>query len=380
MNPQAVIRDGVEVMVEGPDTSVLRLGLLVPLSGPLGIVGPSAMCAASLAAAEVNAAGGVRDRRIELVVADAGGRPERVAQEARMLAGTGAVEALVGLHTSDVHRAVESALAGRTPYIFTPPHEGGARRAGVVLLGESPARQLAPALGWLSRQRRLKRWALVGSDYIWAWSVHRAARPLIAASGGEVALERLIPFGMDDDAAGDITQALTRARVDAVLLSLIGRDLARFNRAFTASRLRSKVMRVSGSLEENGLLAAGGDDTGELYAAMRSFAGQQEPRRLALAGNYRRAFGAHAPLLDSYSESCYDGTHLAAALAAVDGLTAPDAQPLAARLLSSERSAMTRLGWSRAPLGRPRRGTYLACADGLDLTVVAAPENRPAFG
>ena len=89
MNPEAVIRDCVEVMVEGPDTSVLRLGLLVPLSGPLGLVGPSAMCAASLAASEVNAVGGARDRRIELIVADAGGSPESVAQEARMLADSG---------------------------------------------------------------------------------------------------------------------------------------------------------------------------------------------------------------------------------------------------------------------------------------------------
>jgi urea transport system substrate-binding protein len=374
MNPETVIRDRLEVMVEGPDASVLRLGLLVPLSGPLGLVGPSATCAASLAAAEVNAAGGVRGRRIELVVADAGGRPDSAAREARRLAESGTVEAVVGLHTSDVHRAVESALAGRMPYIFTPPHEGGSRRTGVVLLGEAPAQQLALPLGWLSRQRRLRRWALVGSDYIWAWSVHRAARPLIAAFGGELALERLIPFGMSEDAAGHVTQALARARVDAVLLSLIGRDLVLFNRAFTASRLGPNVLRVSGALEENGLLAAGGDDTGELYAAMRSFAGQQEPRRLALAENYRRAFGPHAPPLDSYSESCYDGTHLAAALAAADGLTAPRAQPVAARLLSPDGSALTRLAWSRAPLGRPRRGTCLARADGLELAVVAPPD------
>jgi hypothetical protein len=64
----------------------------------------------------------------------------------------------------------------------------------------------------------------------------------------------------------------------------------------------------------------------------------------------------------------------------VDRLTAARAQPVAARLLSSDDSAATRLAWSRAPLGRPRRGTCLARADGLDLTVVAPPEKLHAPG
>src|SRR3712207_8624834 len=41
---------------------------------------------------------------------------------------------------------------------------------------------------------------------------------------------------------------------------------------FPYTTLFRRVVRLSGALEENGLYAAGGDSTGELYACMPSFA------------------------------------------------------------------------------------------------------------
>ncbi|GLZ39290.1 ABC transporter substrate-binding protein [Actinokineospora sp. NBRC 105648] len=361
---RAVLRDRVEVAVAGPDPGALRIGLLLPLSGALGLTGPSGLGAASLAATELNTAGGVAGRQVQLVLVDAGRDPAVVAGDAAGLAGL--VDAFVGFHTSDVHRSLEVALGGRVPYVFTPPHEGGSRRPGVVLLGDSPARQLAPALRWLVARRRLRRWALVGSDYIWPRAVHRVATGIVHALGAEVVSERLVPFPGPGTDADEIVGALTRVRVDAILLSLVGRDLAKFNRAFAASPLASRVVRLSGSLEENGLLAAGGDDTGELYAAMRSFAGQGDERRIALAERHRALFGGRAPVLDAYAEGCYDGVHLVAALAASGGLHAAGAQIATAGLLATT----DRGAWSAAPLGPPRAGGFLARADGLDLTVI----------
>ncbi|WP_257901211.1 ABC transporter substrate-binding protein [Saccharothrix obliqua] len=362
---RAVLRDRLEVALTGPDPDVLRLGLLLPLSGALGLTGPSGLLAAALAATELNAAGGVRGRPVHLVLVDAGRLPHEVAAEASALVGL--VDGFVGFHTSDVHRALEAALGGRVPYVFTPPHEGGARRPGVVLLGDSPARQLAPAVRWLVARRGLRRWALVGSDYIWPRAVHRAAVGIVRAVGAEVVAARLAPFPGPEVDAERIVAELAEVRPDAVLLSLVGRDLALFNRVFTASPLAGRVVRLSGSLEENGLLAAGGDDTGGLYAAMRSFAGQGDERRVALAERHRALFGGRAPVLDAYAEGCYDGVHLVAALARADRLTADRAQAGAAELLATA----NRHAWSAAPLGPPRAGGFLARADGLDLTVVA---------
>ncbi|NEA24901.1 acetamidase regulator, partial [Actinomadura bangladeshensis] len=45
--------------------------------------------------------------------------------------------------------------------------------------------------------------------------------------------------------------------------------------------------------------------------------------------------------------------------------------PGAARLLAGADDRGTRLAWAAAPLGPPRADSYLARADGLDLTVIA---------
>lgn len=378
MNLEVVTLDSIEVAVTGPDPSVLRLGLLVPLSGSLGLTGPSALGAAALAVAEVNAGGGVRGKALEVVSLDAGRNPFDVAGLAGSLAGAGLVDAFVGFHTSDVHRAVEKALGGRTPYIFTPPHEGGSRAPGVVLMGDGPAKQLTTSIEWLVQHRHVRRWALIGNDYIWPQAVHRAAGPLIRAAGGQVLLERLAPlglaaFGLDPEEMTDrILGELLRSGVDGVLLSLVGSDLARFNRAFQGSSLSSRVVRLSGALEENGLLAAGGDHTGELYAAMRSFAGQRDARREALADGYREAFGDDAPVLDAYAEGCYDGVHLVAALSAIGSLDATNATAAAAHLLYEPDAFNAHRAWSTAPLGPPPGEVHLARADGFDLAVVTA--------
>ncbi|TDD31020.1 acetamidase regulator [Actinomadura sp. KC06] len=365
MDGSVVLRDSAELLVSGPDASVLRLVLLLPLSGPLGLTGPSGLSAAYLAASEVNAAG----LGVELVPVDAGRAPGAVAAEARLLADAGLVDAFVGFHTSDVHRALDVALRERVPYVFTPPHEGGPRGDGVVLLGDEPARQLGPAVRWLSERLRLRRWALIGNDYIWPRSVHRAASRVVRALGADVVYERLVPFPWADGEAGfeRLVEELRQVRAEAVLLSLVGRDLAVFNRVFSASRLAGRVVRLSGALEENVLLAGGGDDSGELYSAMRSFAGQGDERRIALAERHRAVFGPSGPVLDAYAEGCYDGVHLLVALAATGVLSARRAKAASERLLAGAGDPRS---WACAPLGPPRTGGFLARADGLDLTVI----------
>ena len=316
MPRQPGLLDPWEVLLAGPSPDVVRVGLTVPLSGPLAMTAPSALDLAGLAADEVNAAGGVAGRPIELVGVDSGRAPEVVAAEAAALHHAGAVDLLVGFHTSDVHRAVERALPPGVRYVFTPPHEGGARRPGVLRIGQSPLDQHAAALAWLVRHRRARRWALLGTDYVWPRAVHRAARRVLTDVGGAVVGEALVPFGPVDP--GPLLDLLRRTRADAVLLSLVGRDLVAFNREFTRAGLDRTVVRLSGALEENGLYALGGDATGELFACMPSFAATgdgSDEHQLALQERHAQRSGPGAPVVCAYARGVYDGVLLAAALA-----------------------------------------------------------------
>lgn len=338
--------DPWDVLLSGPAPDAVRIGLAVPLTGRLALTAPSALDLAGLAADECTGSGGVGGRRVELVAIDSGRAPDVVAAEALALREAGVIQTLVGFHTSDVHRSLERAWAGHGTYVFTPPHEGGPSGPGVRRIGHGPYAQHAAALAWLVTHRRAARWVLLGTDYVWPRAVHRAARTVLADLGAQVVGEALVPFGPGDP--GPLLDLVVRSRADAVLLSLVGRDLALFHREFARAGLDRRVVRLSGALEENGLYALGGDATGELYATMPSFAASpssSDERQLELQERHASRSGTDAPVVCAYARGLYDGVRLACAL-----LGAPGGRPAA------------------VPTGAPR----LARADGLSFTELRA--------
>ncbi|MEU4403756.1 substrate-binding domain-containing protein [Streptosporangium sp. NPDC023963] len=340
----------------------LRVGLVVPISGVLGLVGPCAINCAILAADEVNLAGGMLGRPVELVLVD-GGRPAaQVAAEVAGLARWGAIDAVVGTHGSDVRIEVVRALAGRVPFVYAPPYEGGGHAPGVYFLGETPARQLRPGLDWLIDRRRARRWFLLGNDYVWPRLVHGAARRHLAARDVGVVGELLVPYG-----ARDFSPALERlvaGRPDAVLLSLVGSDLVAFNRAFAAAGL--SWPRLCGALEEHGLLGIGGDATGELYGAMGYFASLGTDDSLSLGERYIRRFGSTAPLLNGHGQGCYEAVLMLAALGSRAGtLAVPEVDAIAdGTSIVTARGRLTLRGRG------VRRQAHIGRADGLDFDIV----------
>lgn len=342
MNDLRLAIDPLDALVEGSDDGIARIGLAVPTSGPLGLTGPAVQACGILAAEEVNAGGALGGRQLQLVQIDAGQAPGTVAGQVKQLLDADALIAVCGYHTSDVHRSIEQVTTGRVPYVFTPPHEGGARKPGVTLLGEDPAEQLRPVIEHFGHRRSLRRWALIGNDYIWPWAVHTTAHEMFAAIGAEVVMQEFVPFGhLDPDRLFD---RIRHSRTQAVLLSLVGRDLATFNRSFRACSLRESVVRVSGALEETVLLEADGDDTGELYGAMRWFA--TDVGGSEFAERYARRWGPAAPAIGAYARGCYEGIH---------ALVADVLSPPALR---------------RSPSTIRRAEVRFARAEGLDLAVV----------
>lgn len=338
MSAPCVLVDPLEAILRGREKETLRVGLAVPASGVLGLTGPAALASSVLAVEEVNAAGGVRGRCVELVPVDAGAEPEAVARAVNSLMATGAIEALCGFHTSDVHRRLERLTTGRIPYIFTPPHEGGSRLPGVALLGQSPLEQMFPVATQFAERAGLHRWAVIGNDYIWPHAVHLAAQRLLRSHGAEVVMAAAVSFGQVNTER--LIERILQVRADAVLLSLVGRDLATFNRAYARSVLAERVVRVSGSLEETGLLEIDGDHSGELYSAMTWFA--SDPDGAGFRQRYHSRWGEHAPRLGVYAAGCYDGLRLLATLGNAELLDVDTVAPSAARLMRHRRSRLAR--------------------------------------
>jgi urea transport system substrate-binding protein len=143
-------------MDRGTQDDGIDVAFVVPRTGPAAIVGPSCEACGVLAADEINSAGGVLGRELRLRVVDGGRPPTEVASEVAALFEAGAVRAVTGWHISAVRQAVAPLVSDRVPYVYCPLYEGGERTPGVFLVGETPDRQLLPALRWMARERGVR--------------------------------------------------------------------------------------------------------------------------------------------------------------------------------------------------------------------------------
>ncbi len=87
-------------------TEALRLGVLTPLTGAGSFDGPRMLKAMQAVAAEINAAGGVLGRQIELVVEDDETNPEAAVRAAHKLVDVDRVPVIMGTWASAVTTAV----------------------------------------------------------------------------------------------------------------------------------------------------------------------------------------------------------------------------------------------------------------------------------
>ncbi len=320
-----------EALMRGPVSGRLAIGLLVPMSGVMGVAGPSIINCALLAAEEYARFSG---NGTDLILIDAGQAPMNVSRAVNNLVSGNLVHVLVGTHTSNVRVAVEQNLGNRVPYIFTPPHESDVSLVsnwGTMFLGQNPELQLRQPLSWLSQNRSVTRWALIGNDYVWPRKVHLAARKILRELDQMVVMDELVPINQVD--AEYLVNSAKRAHADAILVSLVGRDGISFHRAIRDLGADNSFIRLCTALDENCLVAAGGDETGNLYSAMPTFMNQKDEKHQRLIELYVDRFGLSAPLPGTYAEGCYRGLHFAAALAS-SGLLKQKSNIDALRLLN----------------------------------------------
>lgn len=339
----------------------IRLGVYIPTSGVAGLWGPSCRALAELAVSELNEAGGISGRRIEMKLVDAGTTPEHVAAQASTQMLDNQIDAIVGMHTSDVRQALAGAIGGEIPYIYTPLYEGGAAHPGVFCIGETPEQQLLPGLDWLTDRYRLRRWYMIGNDYVWPRRTHALVRRRLTRSGVRVVGEDYLPFG-----TGDIDQAIQRlsdVSPDGVLVSLVGDDAVQFNRAFARAGLDRKAIRFSCAVEENMLMAMGAGATRGLFAAAGYFGQLQNASNNAFLERYHSRFGDRAPVVNSIGQSVYEGVYFLRALMGDDGDWRRPGRAI--------RPGATRQTEWR-PSARALQPTYLAEAEGYDFRIVQA--------
>lgn len=378
MNRRRVIQGSMAALLGAPllgrlawakSSEPVRVGMLIPETGPAGLFGPSSRNCTEMGVADINARGGVLGRPIEILYADGGLPPAQAAQAALRLWRGRKIDVLVGMHDSAVREAVAGMLKGQLPYIYTPITEGGGCAPATYVIGETPQQQMDPLMPWLAKNRNVGKWYLIGNDYIWPRESNAIGKRAIAASGGQVVGEEYLPFSVDNFDA-----SLSRIRdsgADAVLITLVGGSCVGFNRAFASFGLSSNILRFATNLEENTLRGIGGQNAQNLYSVAGYFATLPGGPAQAFAERYQKAFDNNAAPLNGLAESCYEGLLLLEAMAKKAGSFDPRQTDAVAEGLSySGPRGVIELRSRYAA-----KNIYLGQADGEQFKVVATFEN-----
>lgn len=293
--------------------SAQNIAIMIPMSGPGGLFGPSCKACAELAFEVINARGGILGKPITPLFGDAGLPPAEVTQTALKLWKGQKAQAFIGMHDSAVRGALVGLFKGQIPYFYTPVYEGGECAKGTFMGGETPQQQLEPVIPWIAAERKPTKWYMIGNDYIWGRNTNAAAREYITKTGAKIVGDEYLPFTVDNFDA-----SLTRIResgADAVLVSLVGGASVTFNKAFASMGLSDKIIRLGTLLEENTLAGIGVANAKNLYSSAGYFATVQTPAAKAFSEAYFKKFGPQAPMLSTLGQSVYEGVMMFEAIA-----------------------------------------------------------------
>ncbi|MFE3223425.1 substrate-binding domain-containing protein [Nocardia sp. NPDC059228] len=345
--------------------ATVDLALVVPLSGPAGIFGPSCEACASLAVEDVNAVGGILGRPVRLHPVDAGAPLPVLAAQIDRMVSLGMIDGVVGWHLSNARKVITPHTAGRVPYVYTTFYEGGEDSDGVYMVGETPDHQLFPALRWFRSELGVRRWCVVGNDYVWPRETSRATWEFVRSTDIDVVGEVFVPLGGRDFTAA--LNLIRRSPAQGVLVFMVGADCAAFNQAFAAAGLDDGRLRLSMMIGEDVLYAGGPDSARGLFTACGYFESLVSHEGMAFGGRYTARYGQLAPALNNIGESCYEGLLLFASLAEA-------ARSLDVRVIERE-SARVSYGGPRGEVrvrgAHTTQPVYLAGTDVMDFSVIA---------
>jgi branched-chain amino acid transport system substrate-binding protein len=215
-----------------PDRDVWRVGVLFSRSGLMAVSESEHFFGTALAIEEINNAGGILGREIEVVAYDPGSMPETYRKMADRLLTEDGASVIFGCSTSAERKAVLPAIERRNGLLWYPSlYEGFEYSPNVIYTGACPNQNSFPLAEYIVRKNG-PRVYLIGSNYIYPRESNRIMRDLVESYSGQVVGEQYIKM---EASVSELTRALEAIRMqspDVVFSTIVGRTAQRFYRLF----------------------------------------------------------------------------------------------------------------------------------------------------
>jgi len=261
------------------------------VSGGLDIYGQPMVACLEFAVAEVNEAGGLLGREVQLINYDPQSNIQLYTQFATEAATKDKVAVVHGGITSASREAIRPILRRfNTLYFYNTQYEGGVCDRNCFCTGSTPAQNVQKLVPYV-----LKNWGkkvyIVAADYNYGQITSKWITKYTREGGGEVLGADFFP--LDVTQFGPAISKIQAAKPDAVVSALVGGSHVSFYRQWAAAGMKSQIKMASttcGDGSENILLSAAEGDG--ILAAFSYFQEIDNAANTAFLAKFKVKFGA----------------------------------------------------------------------------------------
>lgn len=205
----------------------IKIGILHSLSGTMAISETTLKDVLLMMIEATNQDGGLLGKPLEPIILDPHSDWNSFAEQARELLFNQKVAVVFGCWTSASRKAVLPVFEELNGLLFYPvQYEGEESSRNVFYFGAAPNQQALPAVEYLLKERQVKRFILLGTDYVYPRTTNKILRAFLQQRGiaTEDIWEQYTPFAFDNwrGIVSQIQQFATEGKQTAVISTING--------------------------------------------------------------------------------------------------------------------------------------------------------------
>lgn len=274
----------------------IKVGIATDLTGPLSWGGIPNSQVAKMVIDEINAAGGLLNRPLQMILEDTATNEQLAVTKVRKLVTQDKVDVILGGITSSMRNAIKDTIVnrGRTLYIYPQLYEGLECTKYLYCTGPTPAQQCATFIPWLIKNAG-KKFYLPSADYVWPHTLNKYARGVIEKNGGRVIGEEYFPVDHNEYSA--TINKIMSGGVDVVFNTTIPPGVgALFKQLFEAGFSKRGGRLACVYYDENAINITPAHEIEGLASCLDYFKEVNDPFGNHVQTKYTQLFGANNPL------------------------------------------------------------------------------------
>ena len=292
--------------------ALIKIGLVTDQTGPLTFLGIANANLARLVVDDMNAAGGLLGRQIELIIEDSATDDSVAAAKAAKLVQRDRVDVIFGGIYSSTRQAIKgpAVVQGKTLYIYPEQYEGEECDPLIFCTGPVPAQQVDSLVPWLMKHSDVRKFYLPSADYIWPHVMNKRVRAAVTAHGGSVVGEEYFPVDHTD--YRDCVRNIMASGAQVVFNTTVPPGVAPFLQQLHEAGFTKRGGRIVCTyFEENFASLLPAEHVEGLYSCLDYYQAVSDPFSQALLRRYDERFPGSAKFTaGSASTGLYRGLKL----------------------------------------------------------------------